>query len=777
MLDILKIFVLSIGYQPSITFEDVEADLASDNNIQFLILNGQKFFFLMSNSKITNGSSKNFGGCLYFDSSFKVSAYIQNTTFKRCKSKFLGGAISGIQNIRLKNVNFIECSSQIGGAIYTLTSDNLPQEYFSQNTGYLAASNYNRDRLQISIQDVLEINQSSDNVTDLFLQTDGYLYPGLTYILRLQISVDGEDYKNFTDKNFFGNLYEFLDQPSKYFISNTPPQLSSINFPYLLWCAQDISFHKDQTKQLGIINISFSELIELNTAGYKIFNGCKDQGMEKVFYQNNQQFICKYCQKMQVSNNGVCQNCPYYYFSDCYGNNSVLKQFYWRSNNSVDPKDIFYCFGNPQNCQGGSGIGNELCYEGHIGPQCLACDVYGSYWRERYSTIGFFQCLDTNFNNNSITFEDVEADLASDNNIQFLILNGQKFFFLMSNSKITNGSSTNFGGCLYFDSSFKVSAYIQNSTFKRCKSKFLGGAISGIQNVRLKNVNFIECSSQIGGAIYTLTSDNLPQEYFSQNTGYLAASNYNRDRLQISIQDILEINQSSDNVTDLFLQTDGYLYPGLTYILRLQISVDGEDYKNFTDKNFFGNLYEFLDQPSKYFISNTPPQLSSINFPYLLWCAQDISFHKDQTKQLGIINISFSELIELNTAGYKIFNGCKDQGMEKVFYQNNQQFICKYCQKMQVSNNGVCQNCPYNYFSDCYGNNSVLKQFYWRSNNSVDPKDIFYCFGNPQNCQGGSGIGNELCYEGHIGPQCLACDVYGSYWRERYSTIGFFQCL
>ncbi|KAL4498306.1 hypothetical protein ABPG73_006780 [Tetrahymena malaccensis] len=394
--------------------------------------------------------------------------------------------------------------------------------------------------------------------------------------------------------------------------------------------------------------------------------------------------------------------------------------------------------------------------------------------------IAIFQIeLDTNFTQNSISFTQVEADLFSNNNIQFSIVYGSEYIFEMTNSQISNGSSKNFGGCLNFANSFKVVAYILNTTFKRCKSKFLGGAVSGIQNIDLFNVNFIECSSQIGGAIYILTnkSPNLPEKYFSQNIGYLAANNFNRDKLQLSILSILEINQSSNNITDLFLQTDGYLYPGLTYIFRLQISVDGEDYKTFADKNFFGNFYEFLQQPSRDFLSSTLPLLSSISFPYLLWCAQDISFKEELTKSLGNIQINFGELDELNTSQYKIYNGCKDQGMEKIYYQNNLQFICKYCEKMQVSQNGVCKNCPFNYFSDCYGNYSVLKQFYWRSHNSVDSKDIYFCSSNPQNCIGGIGIGNELCYEGHIGPQCLACDIYGSYWGERYSMIGSFQCV
>ncbi|KAL4498307.1 hypothetical protein ABPG73_006781 [Tetrahymena malaccensis] len=354
----------------------------------------------------------------------------------------------------------------------------------------------------------------------------------------------------------------------------------------------------------------------------------------------------------------------------------------------------------------------------------------------------------------------------------------------MKDSYVANGSSINFGGCLDFRNSFESNRNqlinIKNTTFKNCRSKYLGGAISGIQAISLDDVSFIECSSQIGGAIYALPflEFDLPDKYFSQNTGYLAANNYNEKTLQLNIIDILEINQNSQNDTDIFLQTGQYLYPGLTYVLRLQIQVDGEDYNTFTNKNFFGNMYEYISHNQNNFIYNTPQQLLSINFPFLIWQAQDISFKGKQEVQFDYVIINFVKNYYLDANQYQVYNGCNQQGMEKVYLDNqkNIQFICKYCQQMKVSYNGVCQTCSADYFSDCYRNYSNLKQFYWRSSYSVDQRDIFLCSNNPQSCQGGSGIGNELCYEGHIGPQCLACDIYGNYWGESYSTIGFFQC-
>ncbi|EAR88320.2 hypothetical protein TTHERM_01139370 (macronuclear) [Tetrahymena thermophila SB210] len=249
--------------------------------------------------------------------------------------------------------------------------------------------------------------------------------------------------------------------------------------------------------------------------------------------------------------------------------------------------------------------------------------------------------------------------------------------------------------------------------------------------------------------------------------------------MKLIIEEILEINNNNQNNSNVFIKTDQYLYPGLTYIIRFSIELDGKLYDQYTDKNNFGNLYNFLVSPSNNFISTIPAQLFSINYPFLVWTAQDVQFDGKQAIDLEDIRIYLAQLQILRTSQYKIYNGCKEQGMEKI-YLNNQQnifFICKYCEQTKVSYNGVCQNCQADQFSQCYGNYSELKKSYWRSIYSVDQQDIYYCANNPESCQGGSGIGNELCYEGHVGAQCLNCDIYGAYWNEKYSIVGFFQCV
>ncbi|EAR88310.3 transmembrane protein, putative (macronuclear) [Tetrahymena thermophila SB210] len=398
----------------------------------------------------------------------------------------------------------------------------------------------------------------------------------------------------------------------------------------------------------------------------------------------------------------------------------------------------------------------------------------------------FYYVLEPELIMKTILFRSSQANLQTENNLQFLTLDGSNYHFTMSKSKIINGSSINFGGCLNFINTFDT---IQNqvieiwgTTFQQCRSNYLGGAISGTSFIGIYNY-FIECSSQIGGAIYVvqgLNSD-IDQDHnkFQQNKAYLAANTFNKSPLKLKILEILEINQINFNDKNLFTQTNQYLYPGLTYVIRLSLEVDGEQHNEYTNNNNFGNLYQLLVSPSQNFISQTPNQLYSINFPFILWSAKDISFSGKQEIELEAIQIYLAQLYTLKESQYKVYNGCKEQGMEKVYLDkySRTQFICQYCEQMKVSYYGVCQQCQVEYFQQCYGNYSELKSSYWRSIYSAEPQDIYYCSNNPSSCQGGSGIGNELCYEGHVGAQCLDCDLYGTYWNERFSKEGFFQCV
>ncbi|KAL4512905.1 hypothetical protein ABPG72_017590 [Tetrahymena utriculariae] len=355
----------------------------------------------------------------------------------------------------------------------------------------------------------------------------------------------------------------------------------------------------------------------------------------------------------------------------------------------------------------------------------------------------FYIRVDFLENQNIIVFSKLDFDLQSDNFLQFLILNGDSYQFSLETSQIINGSSIDFGGCLNFiqllQSNEQAIVNISNSSFKKCKSKYLGGAISGIQKINVVNSNFTQCNSQIGGALFAIQKLelNLPDDSFQINTANLTANNFNKLPLKFKKGEILEINSdNSINNTNQFKQTDMFLYPGLYYIIKLEIEVDGNIFNSFNKNNYFGNLYDFLIQPSNSFIRNTPPQLLSKNYPFLIWYSYDLGFHGEEVIDFYPFDILFVLNYTLKTNQYKIYNGCKEQGMEKVYLNNQKQFICNQCQLMKAGYNGVCQNCQTDYFTECYGDYSLLKQSYWRSLYSVNPSDILYCSNNPSSCQG-----------------------------------------
>ncbi|KAL4498382.1 hypothetical protein ABPG72_013188 [Tetrahymena utriculariae] len=213
---------------------------------------------------------------------------------------------------------------------------------------------------------------------------------------------------------------------------------------------------------------------------------------------------------------------------------------------------------------------------------------------------------------------------------------------------------------------------------------------------------------------------------------------------------VITNKHSNTNGGNQFFQVDKYLYPGLTYIIKISINVDGVWYIQYNQQTKFDNIYDLVVDPTDNYL-------------------QTLLLMVNNQKNLSQIN-------QLNQ--YSIYNGCKDQGMEKVYLdnQNKQQFICIYCEIMKVSQNGVCENCQTDYFTECYPNYSLLKQNYWRANYTINPQNIFFCSNNPQSYVGGSGVGNELCYQGHIGAQFQDGDIKGTFWEDRYSLVRFFQC-
>ena len=92
------------------------------------------------------------------------------------------------------------------------------------------------------------------------------------------------------------------------------------------------------------------------------------------------------------------------------------------------------------------------------------------------------------------------------------------------------------------------------------------------------------------------------------------------------------------------------------------------------------------------------------------------------------------------------------------------------------SKNVLCINCPTG--GDC-SESGIFKILpgYWRNNLYDEDPNILSCFNNEANCVSGSGFGNGLCFKGHIGPRCEACDSKGVYWGRSYAIGSDYSCI
>ncbi|CAD8133591.1 unnamed protein product [Paramecium octaurelia] len=104
-------------------------------------------------------------------------------------------------------------------------------------------------------------------------------------------------------------------------------------------------------------------------------------------------------------------------------------------------------------------------------------------------------------------------------------------------------------------------------------------------------------------------------------------------------------------------------------------------------------------------------------------------------------------------------------------YSNNG---CQICQSSQgfysvQYDQQKCSTFDKQKFADITSNNINLLEGYWRPNYLSDNPSV--CFKNVKFCQGGWGVGDQLCSLGHIGALCEECDTYdikgeGQYFKN-----------
>ncbi|CAD8094623.1 unnamed protein product [Paramecium sonneborni] len=140
----------------------------------------------------------------------------------------------------------------------------------------------------------------------------------------------------------------------------------------------------------------------------------------------------------------------------------------------------------------------------------------------------------------------------------------------------------------------------------------------------------------------------------------------------------------------------------------------------------------------------------------------------------------------------QILIGCKvDNSMQELYYRIQiKTFKCQLGE-FYIENN--CQLCQFKqgYYSVTYNatkcsifdskkfesitsNQIQLKIGYWRPNYFSD--EIEFCFKFKESCLGGWMVGDQICYQGHIGGLCEECDRFnirgdGLFFKNQYNSL------
>ncbi|KAL4475557.1 hypothetical protein ABPG72_009246 [Tetrahymena utriculariae] len=206
---------------------------------------------------------------------------------------------------------------------------------------------------------------------------------------------------------------------------------------------------------------------------------------------------------------------------------------------------------------------------------------------------------------------------------------------------------------------------------------------------------------------------------------------------------------------------DQYFYTNSDYN-QLNIEIDPIFHKNKSeyyyiqgqdqvDQNCIDFTFSF-DQLQYIAIPNTPAQLIInhyiINLNYSIFSNLTSNF----TISLDVVDCQMGQ-IKLSTIGkYQICQACSSNTFTFDFTK--------------------CYNCPDG--ANCPGGSQMIIQSgYWRENQYSSI--VVSCDNNYNNCIGGS-AGNQLCLQGHIGPLCEECDLFGVINGNSYTRIGVYDC-
>ncbi|EAR92465.2 transmembrane protein, putative (macronuclear) [Tetrahymena thermophila SB210] len=355
---------------------------------------------------------------------------------------------------------------------------------------------------------------------------------------------------------------------------------------------------------------------------------------------------------------------------------------------------------------------------------------------------------------------------------------------LIQNTKfILNQALENSGGAIYASNS-KIK--LDQCTFKdNISRKERGGAIfSDNTQIFIKKTMIINNIAYIGGGIYynqqnSLEIDKLSQIY--KNQGKFYGSNfgsYPKKLLQIDLSTkqvynkIIIKNFQSGNYTKqpIYVQYFDEQNEMLNFniaeqinLLSLSIKEELENYKiqigNLSETK---NLTILLGQELVY--------IKKINAFQLNITAGNI-FTTDF--QLFLFSEFSGQYIVLDL----LLNFRKCQKGE-ILYPKQRYISCDKCVEgtyslvdpnIQKNNFKIqCQQCSNIYFKQCYSDQIILQDNYWREQKDTDV--IYQC--QMLGCSESAPNQINGCIQGYVGPLCNACDYKGTQWGVNYAQKG-----
>ncbi|EAR95682.3 transmembrane protein, putative (macronuclear) [Tetrahymena thermophila SB210] len=431
---------------------------------------------------------------------------------------------------------------------------------------------------------------------------------------------------------------------------------------------------------------------------------------------------------------------------------------------------------------------------------------------------------------NSITFNHtqfqyIECFTCSGTVISLISVQSQ-FLVVFS---IFNNTVGEQGGAIAFLNNLNVSLTIQDSTFLNCTAQASGGAIFLSSSDLLLNRTTIQlCQAQIGGGIRYIGLEPIfiyyQRKYLSQkdknffisndiSNNYASIYGQNVGSYPKMIKIIAQTNLSQQTYnnsldTDTF-NLDLYLLQnfqsGADISFQFQI-LDQDSNPIFFDLSALQNNYypDSIIQEIQQFSIKALPGNDNIKV-FGQYITDYTQFNLD-TKTFTITSMliigqpsSTNYILFESPSIQKILNPDTDRDFNagpfhirlniqfrkclrgEVYKLSGSIFYCQECKEGTYSivqpiqddyDTQLCLRCP-DEASYCYRDQMELKSGYWKYSNDTD--QIVYCSNQPENCNGDQL--HDYCVEGHIGPQCEQCDIYGNMWEAEYQSDGKFSCI